>query len=117
VHVNPAGETTEVRATVPEKPGWPDTLMTEVAGLPVTMVMLAGLALREKSVTVSWNVAVLTTLSGDEVPVIVTVTVPSVAAPLAVKVKVEEQVGLQLVGLKADAVTPVGKPEMLKVTG
>jgi len=65
------------------------------------------------AVTVKLKVVVLVTVL--LVPVTVTVLVPTVADPLAVKVSVDEQVGLHDVGEKA-AVTPVGKPEAVKVT-
>ena len=50
-----------------------------------------------------------------EVPVMLTVAVPTVAEPEAVKVAVELQVGVQDVGENA-AVTPVGKPVAVKDT-
>ncbi len=45
----------------------------------------------------------------------VIVDVPVAAVELAVKVKMVEQVGLQLVNEK-DAVTPVGRPDVVKLT-
>jgi len=45
----------------------------------------------------------------------VTVTVPVVAVELAVNVRVDEQVGLQLVG-ENTAVTPEGRPDAENVT-
>lgn len=63
------------------------------------------------SVTVSARVVELVRL--PEVPVIVTVTVPVVAVPLAVNVNVLDV--LALAGLK-EAVTPDGKPEADKLT-
>jgi hypothetical protein len=67
--------------------------------------------------TSNTKVVVLTT-PDELVPVIVT-TKPNVgvAKELAVRTTDEEQVGLQLGALKAEAVTYVGRAEMLKLTG
>src|SRR2546428_5027737 len=46
----------------------------------------------------------------------VTVTLVGVAAELAAKITEAEHVGLQLGGLKIEAPTPDGRPEMLKFT-
>jgi len=59
VHVNPAGDTAEDRATVPANPFTPATEMVEVAAFPATTVALAGLAARVKFVTMTVTVAVL----------------------------------------------------------
>lgn len=48
-------------------------------------------------------------------PVIVTLKVPLVALRLAVKVSVEEHVGVQWLGEK-EAVTPAGSPDVVKLT-
>jgi len=65
------------------------------------------------------NVVVLTTPPVD-VPVIVTVTPETTGAvAAAVRVKVEVEAGLAGVtgfGVNAEAVTPVGRPLMLRVT-
>jgi len=65
------------------------------------------------------NVVVLTT-PPVEVPVIVTVTPDTTGAvAAAVRVKVEEEAGLAGVtglGVNAEAVTPVGRPDIDKVT-
>jgi len=52
VHVSPAGDTAEVRATVPVKPLIGATVIVEVAAVPAVVVTAAGLADTEKSVTV-----------------------------------------------------------------
>ena len=44
VHVNPAGETVEVKATVPVKPLSGVTVIVEVAALPAFAATLVGLA-------------------------------------------------------------------------
>lgn len=57
VHVSPAGETAEVRATVPVKPLTGATVIVDVAGVPVVAVTDVGLAVTEKSVTATVTVA------------------------------------------------------------
>ncbi len=52
VHVNPAGETELVSATVPVNPLTGATVMVEVAAVPTGVVTAVGLAVTEKSVTV-----------------------------------------------------------------
>jgi hypothetical protein len=52
VQVRPAGETAEVRATVPVKPLTGATVIVEVAAVPATVVTAVGLAVTVKSVTV-----------------------------------------------------------------
>ena len=49
VHVRPAGETAEARATVPVKPLIGATVMVDVAVAPERIVTLVGLAAIEKS--------------------------------------------------------------------
>jgi len=56
--VRPAGETAEVRATVPVNPFTGATVIVEVALAPTTAVTLVGLAVTVKSVTVTMTVAV-----------------------------------------------------------
>src|SRR5271157_1034034 len=63
------------------------------------------------ALTVRARVVVATRL--PEVPVMVTVTVPMVAEPLAVSVSV--LVPVVLVGLN-DAVTPLGRPDAVRLT-
>lgn len=52
VQVSPAGETDEVRATVPVKPFTGATVMVEVAATPAFAAAVVGLAVTVKSVTV-----------------------------------------------------------------
>jgi len=52
VHVNPAGETVEVNATVPVNPFNGATVIVEVAAVPAFVLTLVGLAVTEKSRTV-----------------------------------------------------------------
>lgn len=58
VHVKPAGETDDVRATVPVKPFTGATVMVEVAAVPLVVETLVGLAVTVKSCTVKVTVAV-----------------------------------------------------------
>ena len=71
VQVNPAGETDDVRATVPVKPLTGATVIVEVAAVPAGVVTAVGLAVTVKSVTVYVTVAVWVKL--PLVPVTVTV--------------------------------------------
>ena len=58
VQVSPAGETVEVRATVPVKPLTGATVIVEVALAPARALTLVGAAVTVKSVTVTVTVAV-----------------------------------------------------------
>ena len=58
VHVRPAGETEEVRATVPVNPLTGATVTVEVAATPTLTLAVVGLAVTEKSVTTKVTVAV-----------------------------------------------------------
>jgi hypothetical protein len=58
VQVKPAGETAEVRATVPVNPLRGATVIVEVAAVPTVVVTAVGLAVTLKSVTVYVTVAV-----------------------------------------------------------
>ena len=58
VQVRPAGETAEVRATVPVNPWTGATVIVEVAVAPDTTVALVGLAVTVKSFTVTVTFAV-----------------------------------------------------------
>jgi len=51
VHVRPAGDTVDVRATVPVKPLIGATVMVEVPVAPARMVTVVGDAVTEKSTT------------------------------------------------------------------
>ncbi len=57
VQVRPAGETDEVRATVPVNPFRGATVIVEVAAVPTVVVTAVGLAVRRTSVTVTVTVA------------------------------------------------------------
>jgi len=58
VQVSPAGETDDVRATVPVKPFTGATVMVEVAATPAFAAAVVGLAVTAKSVTLTVTVAV-----------------------------------------------------------
>ena len=57
VQVKPAGETDDVRATVPVKPLTGATVIVEVAAVPAVVVTAVGLAATVKSLTVTVTVA------------------------------------------------------------
>ncbi len=57
VQVRPAGETDEVRATVPVNPWRGATVMVEIPVAPASTVTLVGLAATEKSLTVNVTIA------------------------------------------------------------
>jgi hypothetical protein len=58
VQVKPAGETDDVRATVPVNPLTGATVIVEVAAVPAVVVTEVGLAVTVKSVTLTVTVAV-----------------------------------------------------------
>ena len=58
VQVKPAGETDDVRATVPVNPFTGATAIVEVAAVPTVVVTEVGLAVIVKSVTLTVTVAV-----------------------------------------------------------
>jgi hypothetical protein len=58
VHVNPAGLTEDVSATVPVNPFTGATVIVEVAAVPALTATVVGLAVTEKSVTMYVTVAV-----------------------------------------------------------
>ena len=58
VQVSPAGETDDVRATVPVKPFTGATVIVEVAAAPAFVVTEVGLAVTVKSCTMKVTVAV-----------------------------------------------------------
>ncbi len=58
VHVSPAGETADVRATVPVNPLTGATVIVEMAAVPTVVVTAVGLAATVKSVTLNVTVAV-----------------------------------------------------------
>jgi hypothetical protein len=76
VHVNPAGDTELVSATVPVNPLTGATVTVDVAAVPTVVVTAVGLAATEKSVTATVTVAEWVRL--PPVPVTVTVNVVAV---------------------------------------
>jgi hypothetical protein len=98
--VNPPMSTTAIVLVCPARPG----LRTTLPGVAVSVKVAVGTTVR---------LIVVVSVVLPEVPVMVTVAVPRVAEPLAVSVKV--LVVVVLVGLK-DAVTPVGRPEAIRLT-
>ena len=58
VQVRPAGETEDVRATVPVNPLTGATVIVDVAAVPEVVVTAVGLAVTVKSVTATVTVAV-----------------------------------------------------------
>ena len=114
--VTPPGMPDADKVTLPLKPFCGVTVMVLVPLAPCMIVKLLGEAESAKfatgaGLTVRESEVVFVKL--PEAPVIVTVTVPVVAAPLAVRVMV--LVLAALLGLN-DAVTPLGKPDADKVT-
>ena len=114
--LTPLGRPEAVKLTLPVKPFCGATVMALVPLVPCTTVKLPSEDDSVKfgtgaALTVTETVAVLLRL--PEVPVTVTVTVPVVAVLLAVSVSV--LVLVALAGLN-DAVTPLGKPEAVKLT-
>jgi len=57
VHVNPAGDTELVNATVPVNPWSGATVIVEVAAVPAVVLTEVGLAVTVKSFTVTVTVA------------------------------------------------------------
>jgi len=114
--VTPLGKPEADKATLPLKPFCGVTLIVLVPLAPCVIVTLLGEEEREKfgtgvGLTVRETVVMLVRL--PDVPVMVTLAVPVVAAELAVRVKV--LVLAVLTGLN-EAVTPLGKPEADKAT-
>ena len=114
--VTPLGMPDADKPTLPPKPFCGVTVMVLVPLAPCMIVKLLGEAESAKfatgaGFTVRESEVVFVKL--PEAPVIVTVTVPVVAALLAIRVKV--LVLAVLLGLN-DAVTPLGSPEADKAT-
>jgi hypothetical protein len=112
--VTPLGKPIADKLTVPTNPFREVTVMVLVPLEPCGTLTLFGEAANPKSgagITVRLTVVVLVKL--PESPVMVTVTIPVVAVPLAESVNV--LVVEVLAGLN-DAVTPLGKPEADKLT-
>jgi len=114
VAVTPNGTPVAERATVPLNPFCGTTVIVLAPLAPGRTLRLAGDAVIAKlggPATVKLMAAVLRRL--PDVPVIVTVEVPSTAEVLAVSVSVPALV--MLAALK-DAITPVGRPDAARVT-
>ena len=114
--ITPLGKPDADKVTLPLKPFCGVTVMVLVPLAPCVIVKLLGAAESAKfatgaGLTVKESEVVFVKL--PEAPVMVTVTVPVVAALLAVRVKV--LVLVALLGLN-DAVTPLGSPDADKVT-
>ena len=112
VQVRPAGETDEVRATVPVNPWTGATVIVDVAVAPATAVTLVGLAVTVKSVTVTVTVAVWVI-----VPLVpVTVTVYTLATLLMQdNADVWDAPRTMLVGVRVH-VSPAGLTEEVRAT-
>ena len=112
MHVNPAGETVEVNATVPVKPFTGVTVIVEVAVAPARAVTLVGLATTVKS-----RMLTVTVAERDRVPLVpVTVTVNVVAVvPVHDRVEVWAAPRTTLVGLRVH-VRPAGETVAVKAT-
>ena len=114
--VTPLGRPEALKVTLPVKPFTGFTVIVLVPLFPCVTVTELGFAVRLKfgataAFTVRLNVVVFVKL--PDVPVMVTVTVPVAAEPLAVNVSVlVEAAGFGL----NPAVTPLGKPEAERVT-
>lgn len=112
--VTPLGNPEMVRLTAPVKPLTGVTVMVLVPDVPCVMLRLAGAA---ASVTAGAPFTVRLTVTEVDalpnVPVTVTVAVPTVAVDAAVKVTV--LVVAVLAGLN-EAVTPLGSPDAVRVT-
>ena len=112
--VTPLGKPEALRVTLALKPFCGTTVMVLVPLFPCATDTVVGLAVRLKSgppVTVRLTVVVCFKL--PDVPVMVTVEVPTAAVALAVRVSwLVEVVGF----VPNAAVTPLGNPEALRVT-
>src|SRR5260370_4168063 len=117
--LTPVGRPLAERDTLPLKPKSEATVMLLVGFMPAAMLMLAGEADTEKSglpTTVRLNVVVLVIVPLVPVTVIIAGVAGTVALVAAVNVSVLVPEPLaREAGLKA-AVTPAGKPLMLRAT-
>jgi hypothetical protein len=112
--VIPLGRPDAARVTLPVKPPTSVTAIVSVRLLPGATVSEAAEGLSVKlPAPVTVRVIAVVAVRLPEVPVIVTVDVPSAAVLLVVNVttlEVEDEAGLK------DAVTPPGNPEVVKAT-
>ncbi len=111
VQVRPAGETAEVRATVPVNPFAGATVIVEVAVAPASELTLVGLAVTVKSFTVTVTVAEC--VIDPLVPVTVTVYTP--AEPVQDRAEVCDAPSTILVGVRVQ-VKPAGDTVEVKAT-
>ena len=84
MHVSPAGETAEVKATVPVNPLTGATVIVEAAAVPAVVVTLVGLADTLKSVNVK-----VTEVELVVVPLVAVTVATEVTAAVFVQVSVE----------------------------
>jgi hypothetical protein len=111
VQMSPAGETADVRATVPVKPLTGATVIVDVAAVPAVVVTEVGLAETVKSVTMNVTIAV-----AELAPLVaVTVTVNVVATVAEHDRTVDPLVPVMLVGLK-EQFKPAGVTDDVNVT-
>lgn len=118
--VTPAARPLSVTPTVPVKPFNAVAVSVTVPLLPASSDMVVGEMEKEKSgvppeAAVTVNETVVVSLALPEVPVSVTVLVPTVAVEDAVNVKVAE-LPTAILALAGESVTPVGKPLAVIVT-
>lgn len=114
--LTPVGRPDTDKLTLPPKPFWPATLIRLAPLLPCAMLKLLGDADRLKvgtAITVTERDVVWVKV--PDVPVIVTITVPGVAAPLAVSTSVLGVVAVAGFGLN-EALTPPGSPDADRLT-
>jgi hypothetical protein len=112
--VTPVGSPLAVRVAVPEKPFWGVTVIALVADAPCVTLRAAGAAPNAKRgapCTVRLSVT-----EEDDVPAVpVTVTVDAAVAAVDVALNVSVLVVAVVAGLN-EAVTPVGRPDMVRAT-
>jgi len=113
--VTPVGNPDAAKVTLPVNPPWSATVMVLVPVLPAATVRFAGDAESVKSGVAAVNVRtmVVVAVNVPEVPVMVTVDAPAVAALVAVSVstvELAEEAGLN------EAVTPLGRPDAANET-
>ncbi len=114
VHVSPVGgETAEVKATVPVNPLTGATVIVEMAATPAFTVRLVGLAVTEKSVTLTVTVAETERL--PLAPVTMTVKVPDVV-PVHDKLLVPDVPRVTLADESVQAIPVVGEAVAVRAT-
>lgn len=116
VDVAPVGKPVAEKVTLPVNPFVGVTLIVVLPVAPGATVSVAGDADSVKfavPVPVTVRLIEADAVSAPDVPVTVIVLVPTVAVEFADKLRMEDVV--ELVGVKV-SVTPVGRPDTLKVT-